>query len=188
MQLSSGVFSGARRAPRDDGASWHASAAVLALLAGGSDNHLILVDLRNRGTDGGRAERVLELCSIACNKNTCPGEGGSARRDALWPSGLASFGVYKGGGGWLLLATRTFLHSENNAAANSDPKPSGQETWDLNSGSPSSHLWGLHWLGDRNWEIPRSKSQDPASLLQRGELEYGHTSRLMEAFKTKRHL
>lgn len=41
---------------------------------GGSDNHLILVDLRSKGTDGGRAEKVLEACSIACNKNTCPGE------------------------------------------------------------------------------------------------------------------
>jgi len=40
---------------------------------GGSDNHLILVDLRSNGTDGGRAEKVLEACSIACNKNTCPG-------------------------------------------------------------------------------------------------------------------
>lgn len=155
--MSSGVFSRACRAPWDDGASWHPSAAVLALLAGGSDNHLILVDLRNRGTDGGRAERVLELCSIACNKNTCPGEGGSARRDVLGPSGFASFG------GWLVFATRTFLHSENNAVANSDPKPSGRGTWDLNSGSPSSHLWGLPWLGDGNWEISKSKSQDPAS-------------------------
>lgn len=43
-------------------------------LPGGSDNHLILVDLRSKGTDGGRAEKVLEACSIACNKNTCPGE------------------------------------------------------------------------------------------------------------------
>lgn len=41
--------------------------------AGGSDNHLILLDLRNKGTDGGRAEKVLEACAIACNKNTCPG-------------------------------------------------------------------------------------------------------------------
>ena len=40
----------------------------------GSDNHLILLDLRNKGTDGGRAEKVLEACSIACNKNTCPGQ------------------------------------------------------------------------------------------------------------------
>lgn len=41
--------------------------------AGGSDNHLILLDLRSKGTDGGRAEKVLEACAIACNKNTCPG-------------------------------------------------------------------------------------------------------------------
>ncbi|XP_016051966.1 PREDICTED: serine hydroxymethyltransferase, cytosolic isoform X2 [Miniopterus natalensis] len=43
------------------------------VVTGGSDNHLILVDLRSKGTDGGRAEKVLEACSIACNKNTCPG-------------------------------------------------------------------------------------------------------------------
>ncbi|XP_059991315.1 serine hydroxymethyltransferase, cytosolic isoform X2 [Lagenorhynchus albirostris] len=42
------------------------------VVTGGSDNHLILVDLRSKGTDGGRAEKVLEACSIACNKNTCP--------------------------------------------------------------------------------------------------------------------
>ncbi|XP_077173340.1 serine hydroxymethyltransferase, cytosolic isoform X2 [Paroedura picta] len=53
------------------------------IVTGGSDNHLILVDLRNQGTDGGRAERVLELCSVACNKNTCPGD-----KSALRPSGL----------------------------------------------------------------------------------------------------
>lgn len=46
---------------------------VLCFYKGGSDNHLILLDLRNKGTDGGRAEKVLEACAIACNKNTCPG-------------------------------------------------------------------------------------------------------------------
>uniref|UniRef100_A0A8C6JX86 Serine hydroxymethyltransferase n=1 Tax=Melopsittacus undulatus TaxID=13146 RepID=A0A8C6JX86_MELUD len=53
------------------------------IVTGGTDNHLILVDLRSKGTDGSRAERVLELCSIACNKNTCPGDV-----SALRPSGL----------------------------------------------------------------------------------------------------
>uniref|UniRef100_A0A4W3IRH9 Serine hydroxymethyltransferase n=1 Tax=Callorhinchus milii TaxID=7868 RepID=A0A4W3IRH9_CALMI len=53
------------------------------VVSGGSDNHMILVDLRNRGTDGGRADKVLELCAIACNKNTCPGD-----KSALRPSGL----------------------------------------------------------------------------------------------------
>ncbi|MEQ2181585.1 hypothetical protein GOODEAATRI_013144 [Goodea atripinnis] len=42
-------------------------------IAGGSDNHLILLDLRNKGTDGGRAEKVLQACAISCNKNTCLG-------------------------------------------------------------------------------------------------------------------
>ncbi|KAM9695521.1 serine hydroxymethyltransferase, cytosolic [Trichechus inunguis] len=54
-----------------------------SIVTGGSDNHLILVDLRSKGTDGGRAEKVLEACSIACNKNTCPGD-----KSALRPSGL----------------------------------------------------------------------------------------------------
>ncbi|XP_039631350.1 serine hydroxymethyltransferase, cytosolic isoform X1 [Polypterus senegalus] len=53
------------------------------IVTGGSDNHLILVDLRPKGTDGGRAEKVLEACSVACNKNTCPGD-----KSALRPSGL----------------------------------------------------------------------------------------------------
>ncbi|XP_076865279.1 serine hydroxymethyltransferase, cytosolic [Brachyhypopomus gauderio] len=53
------------------------------VVTGGSDNHLILVDLRPNGTDGGRAEKVLETCAIACNKNTCPGD-----KSALRPSGL----------------------------------------------------------------------------------------------------
>lgn len=53
------------------------------IVTGGSDTHLILVDLRPNGTDGGRAEKVLEACAIACNKNTCPGD-----KSALRPSGL----------------------------------------------------------------------------------------------------
>lgn len=53
------------------------------IVTGGSDTHLILLDLRSKGTDGGRAEKVLEACAIACNKNTCPGD-----KSALRPSGL----------------------------------------------------------------------------------------------------
>ncbi|XP_042560190.1 serine hydroxymethyltransferase, cytosolic [Clupea harengus] len=53
------------------------------IVTGGSDNHLILLDLRPHGSDGGRAEKVLEACAIACNKNTCPGD-----KSALRPSGL----------------------------------------------------------------------------------------------------
>uniref|UniRef100_A0AAZ3RPQ3 Serine hydroxymethyltransferase n=1 Tax=Oncorhynchus tshawytscha TaxID=74940 RepID=A0AAZ3RPQ3_ONCTS len=57
--------------------------ATFCHISGGSDNHLILLDLRPNGTDGGRAEKVLEAAAIACNKNTCPGD-----KSALRPSGL----------------------------------------------------------------------------------------------------
>lgn len=43
----------------------------------------MLVDLRPKGLDGARAERVLELVSITANKNTCPGD-----RSAITPGGL----------------------------------------------------------------------------------------------------
>lgn len=52
-------------------------------ISGGTDNHLVLVDLRPKGIDGARAERVLELASITANKNTCPGD-----KSALTPGGL----------------------------------------------------------------------------------------------------
>ncbi|KAJ3601972.1 hypothetical protein NHX12_029733, partial [Muraenolepis orangiensis] len=53
------------------------------LVSGGTDNHLVLVDLRPKGIDGARAERVLELAYITANKNTCPGD-----KSALAPGGL----------------------------------------------------------------------------------------------------
>lgn len=56
---------------------------LLILFSGGTDNHLVLVDLRPQGMDGARAERVLELASITANKNTCPGD-----KSALTPGGL----------------------------------------------------------------------------------------------------
>lgn len=53
------------------------------LVSGGTDNHLLLVDLRSKGIDGARVERVLELVNIAANKNTVPGD-----KSALIPGGL----------------------------------------------------------------------------------------------------
>ncbi|XP_050684439.1 serine hydroxymethyltransferase isoform X1 [Leptidea sinapis] len=53
------------------------------IATGGTDVHLILVDVRNVGLNGAKAERILELCSIACNKNTVPGD-----KSALNPSGI----------------------------------------------------------------------------------------------------
>jgi len=53
------------------------------IVTGGTDIHLILVNLKNKGTDGNRTDKVLEAVGIACNKNTCPGD-----KSALRPSGL----------------------------------------------------------------------------------------------------
>ena len=40
----------------------------------GTENHIVLLDLRPKGVDGSRVERVLELAHIASNKNTVPGD------------------------------------------------------------------------------------------------------------------
>ncbi len=42
------------------------------LISGGTDNHLILVDLRNKGISGAEAEKLLEKIGIIVNKNTIP--------------------------------------------------------------------------------------------------------------------
>ncbi|KAE8724997.1 Serine hydroxymethyltransferase [Hibiscus syriacus] len=44
------------------------------LVSGGTENHLVLVNLGNKGIDGSRVEKVLESVHIAANKNTVPGD------------------------------------------------------------------------------------------------------------------
>lgn len=44
------------------------------LVSGGTDNHLLLVDLRNMGITGKEAEKRLDEIGITCNKNTVPFE------------------------------------------------------------------------------------------------------------------
>ncbi|PSR89015.1 serine hydroxymethyltransferase [Coniella lustricola] len=53
------------------------------LVSGGTDNHLVLVDLKPHEIDGARVERVMELVGVASNKNTVPGD-----KSALMPGGL----------------------------------------------------------------------------------------------------
>lgn len=68
------------------------NAAVLAsalrqygfsLLSGGTENHLMLIDARPLGLDGGTAERTLERAGILANRNTVPDDPAPFR-----PSGL----------------------------------------------------------------------------------------------------
>ncbi|MDP2587712.1 MAG: serine hydroxymethyltransferase [bacterium] len=54
------------------------------LVSGGTDTHLLLVDLTNKGISGSQAEDALSRVSITVNKNTIPGE----TRSPMDPSGI----------------------------------------------------------------------------------------------------
>jgi glycine hydroxymethyltransferase len=58
-------------------------AAGYAVITGGTDNHLFLLDLRPKGLTGAEAEKALEAAGISVNKNTIPGD-----LSALKPSGI----------------------------------------------------------------------------------------------------
>jgi glycine hydroxymethyltransferase len=53
------------------------------LVTDGTDNHMVLLDLKPFALDGARVEAVLEQVNIACNKNTTPGD-----KSALTPMGI----------------------------------------------------------------------------------------------------
>lgn len=53
------------------------------VVSGGTDNHLVLLDLRPKKLDGARVETVCDKVNITANKNTVPGD-----KSALTPSGL----------------------------------------------------------------------------------------------------
>jgi glycine hydroxymethyltransferase len=54
------------------------------LISGGTDNHLMLVDVGSVGISGRKAERILDTVGISTNRNTIPGE----TRSAMQTSGL----------------------------------------------------------------------------------------------------
>jgi glycine hydroxymethyltransferase len=54
-----------------------------SLVSHGTDSHMVLVSLRDKGIDGARVETVCELINIALNKNSIPGD-----KSALVPGGV----------------------------------------------------------------------------------------------------
>jgi len=65
---------------RDDG--W-------SLVSGGTDNHLVVVDLRDEPITGKDAEEALEDVGITVNKNTVPGEEEPADDNVGYTCGYA---------------------------------------------------------------------------------------------------
>jgi glycine hydroxymethyltransferase len=59
------------------------TAKGLDIVSGGTDNHLLLVDLTSKGVNGNKAELVCDAVSLILNKNTVPGD-----KSAMNPSGL----------------------------------------------------------------------------------------------------
>lgn len=53
------------------------------LASGGTDNHLLLWDLRPHGLTGGKVEKVCDMCNITLNKNCVAGDV-----SALSPGGV----------------------------------------------------------------------------------------------------
>ncbi len=47
------------------------------LVSGGTDNHLMLVDLQSKGVTGKEAEKLLDAVNITCNKNSIPNDPAS---------------------------------------------------------------------------------------------------------------
>lgn len=47
------------------------------IVSGGTDNHLLLIDLQNMGVTGKEAEHLLDVANITCNKNTIPDDPAS---------------------------------------------------------------------------------------------------------------
>jgi glycine hydroxymethyltransferase len=77
------VLSNAKSFAKRLGDSKESGGLGYTIVSGGTDNHLVLVDLKPQGVDGARVERVLELVGVASNKNTVPGD-----KSALKPGGL----------------------------------------------------------------------------------------------------
>ncbi len=50
----------------------------IQIVSGGTDNHLMLVDLKNVGRTGKETEALLDSVNITCNKNTIPNDPQSA--------------------------------------------------------------------------------------------------------------
>ena len=44
------------------------------LVSGGTDNHLMLVDLRSKNVTGKECEKLLDAAKITCNKNAIPND------------------------------------------------------------------------------------------------------------------
>ena len=53
------------------------------VITNGTDNHIVLVNLKNKGITGSKFEKIAEMCNVSVNKNTI-----ATDKSALNPSGI----------------------------------------------------------------------------------------------------
>jgi glycine hydroxymethyltransferase len=58
------------------------------IVSGGTDNHIVLVDLSDKGISGDVAERALEECGIIVNKNSVPNKKINGTNTSRRPAGI----------------------------------------------------------------------------------------------------
>ncbi|KAF5193521.1 Serine hydroxymethyltransferase [Thalictrum thalictroides] len=110
------------------------------LVSGGSDNHLVLVDLRPMGIDGARVEKILDMASITLNKNSVPGD-----KSALVPGGIrigAPAMTTRGFTEKEFIATADFIHEGIQVALEAKKSVNGSKLQDFMNfvGSPDFTL------------------------------------------------
>lgn len=110
------------------------------LVSGGSDNHLVLVDLRPLGLDGARVEKILDMASITLNKNSVPGD-----KSALMPGGIRVGSPAMTTRGFTekeFIETADFIHEGVQITLDAKRAASGSKLQDFMKfvGSPDFHL------------------------------------------------
>ena len=65
-------YAGAGDRQRPGAGATRCTAGGLDIVSGGTDCHMVLVDLRPKGVTGSDAERALERAGLTCNKNAIP--------------------------------------------------------------------------------------------------------------------
>ncbi len=58
------------------------------IISGGTDNHIVLVDLSNKNIRGDIAEKALEECGIIVNKNSVPNKKKNGNNTSKFPVGI----------------------------------------------------------------------------------------------------
>ena len=85
------------------------------ILGGGTDSHMVVIDLRDETVDGAKVEKVLELAHISCNRNLIPGDRAGGSRQSGLRLGTSPM-VTRGTHPWMFAEIASLVHLGINIA------------------------------------------------------------------------